>query len=203
MDIVVTGFGYYGGYWNNPSGEIARLLDGVLINNFRVRGFVLPVSFNKARVILREILESFKPKLVLGLGLNPSTRMVDLELASVNKAFFTQPDVDGFTAKYIDVEGGGPSILYTTLPVEKILVECREKRLLPLRPSLSTGLFLCNTIAYIIMKYGVERNVPAGFLHIPPSTINQLRRETGFGLPLQDILDTVRCVLEVSTSGLN
>jgi pyrrolidone-carboxylate peptidase len=48
------------------------------------------------------------------------------------------------------------------------------------------------------MKYGVEKGVPAGFLHIPPSTVNLMRGETDYGVPLDTIVETVKCVLEVA-----
>ena len=83
----------------------------------RVRGLVLQASFKAVRGALREALHATRPALVVGLGLNPSTRTVDVELAAVNRAFFTQPDVDGYVASYEEVESGGPFTVYTTLPV--------------------------------------------------------------------------------------
>ena len=109
MEALVVGFSYYGGYWSNPSGEVARALDGYVVGGLRVRGLVLPVSFKAVREALREALYATRPALVVGLGLNPSTRTVDIELAAVNRAFFTQPDVDGYVANYEEVESGGLS----------------------------------------------------------------------------------------------
>jgi len=198
LEALVVGFSYYGGYWSNPSGEVARALDGYVVGGLRVRSLVLPVSFKVVREALREALHATRPALVVGLGLNPSTRTVDIELAAVNRAFFTQPDVDGYVADYEEVESGGPFTVYTTLPVREIIGECRARRGLPVKPSLSTGLYLCNVAAYLIMRYGLEMRVPAGFLHVPPSTTNYLRRETSHGLPLQDIVESTLCVIEVA-----
>jgi pyroglutamyl-peptidase len=202
VDIVITGFNYYSSYWNNPSGELARALDGSIINSYRVKGFVLAVSLKNAVSKMKEILSTTKPKLIIGMGLNPATRFVDIELVSVNQTYFTQPDVDGNIVRLQKILDTGPQVAYTTLPLEKIMCECSEKKLLPIKPSVSIGLYLCNVVAYMIMTYGVEKKIPAGFIHLSPTTINLLRRETGHGIPFSEILEAVKCIIEVSTSDI-
>jgi pyroglutamyl-peptidase len=198
LKALVAGFSYYGGYWNNPSGEVARRLDGVVVEGLRVRGLVLPVSFRAVKAVLREALYTTRPIVVIGLGLNPVTHTVDVELVAVNRAFFTQPDIEGYVANYEAIDSEGPLVAYTTLPVQEILEECRVKRGLPVKPSLHTGLYLCNTAAYLIMRYGLESKALAGFIHLPPSTINYLRGETSHGIPLQELIESTECILEVS-----
>jgi pyroglutamyl-peptidase len=202
VDIVITGFNYYSSYWNNPSGELARALDGSIINSYRVKGFVPTVSLKNAVSRMKEILSTTKPKLVIGMGLNPATRFVDIELVSVNQTYFTQPDVDGNIVRLQKILDTGPQIAYSTLPLEGIMRECSEKKSLPIKPSVSIGLYLCNVVAYMIMTYGVEKKIPAGFIHLPPTTINLLRRETEHGIPFSEILEAVKCIIEDSTSGM-
>ncbi|MEM2170948.1 MAG: hypothetical protein QXU03_04220 [Desulfurococcaceae archaeon] len=196
---LITGYSYYGKYWFNPSGEVAKLLDGSEISVYRVKSLVLPASFNSARSTLQKVLEELKPDFVLGLGLAPLARMLEVELVAVNYVYFTQPDVNGVKAELEKIDPRGPPVVYTTLPVEAVVKKCKSQRGYPIKPSLSTGLYLCNVAAYMIMRYGLERRVPAGFVHIPPSTVNMLRRESEFGTPLEEIADTVKCIVEAST----
>lgn len=194
---LVVGFNYFDNFWHNPSGEVAKLFDNKTIGRFRVLSYVLPVSLKTVRELLPRIIQRTQPSMVLGLGLAPLNKDLILELVAVNKAYFTKSDVNGYIAKYEDVLEGEPLIVHTTLPVEQIIKECTIKRNLPIRPGLGIGLYLCNTVAYIIMRYGVLNGIPAGFIHIPPSTVNLLRKESEHGMPLDYIYETVFCVIEV------
>lgn len=196
--ILLTGYSYYSKYWFNPSGEVARILDGTLIDGYRVISRVFPVSFKTVVTELSKLLEELKPRVVLSLGLDPRARQVQVELVAVNYVYSELRDVDGTELKFNQITPGGPLVVHTTLPVREIIEVCSEKKLLPIRPSLSTGLFLCNVAGYLVMKYGAERGVPAGFLHIPPSTINMLRGETEYGVPLETVVESVKCILEVA-----
>ncbi|MCC6053303.1 MAG: hypothetical protein LM569_03800 [Desulfurococcaceae archaeon] len=196
--ILLTGYSYYSKYWFNPSGEVARALDGAVINGYRVVSRVFPVSFRVVISELPRLLEELKPRVALGLGLDPRARQVQVELAAVNYAHSEVSDVDGTKLDFREIIPGDLRVVYSTLPVREVIEICGARRLLPVRPSLGTGLFLCNVAGYLLMKYGVEKGVPAGFLHIPPSTVNLMRGETDYGVPLGTIVETVKCVLEVA-----
>lgn len=195
--LLLTGFTFFDRYWHNPSGEIARRLDGAEINGYRVKSLILPVSYVKAKRMLLEHLEKEKPDAVIGLGLAPTAKSVNIELAAVNRAYFTSPDVDSYVARYVEILEGGYTIVFTTLPVERIVSKC-SSTMPPVRPSLSTGLYLCNVVAYLAMNYGRKNEKLAGFLHIPPSTVNVLKGESEHGYPEDVILEAVKCVIEAS-----
>jgi len=196
--ILLTGYSYYSKYWFNPSSEVARVLDRAVINGYRVVSRVLPVSFRVVVSELPRLLEELKPGIALGLGLDPRARQVQVELAAVNYVYSEVSDVDGAKLDFREIVPGSPRVVHSTLPVGEIVEKCGARRLLPVRPSLGTGLFLCNVAGYLLMKYGVEKGVPAGFLHIPPSTVNLMRGETDYGVPLDTIVETVKCILEVA-----
>jgi pyroglutamyl-peptidase len=196
--ILLTGYSYYSKYWFNPSSEVASVLDGAVINGYRVVSRVFPVSFRVVVSELPRLLEELKPRIALGLGLDPRARQVQVELAAVNYVYSEVSDVDGAKLNFREIVPGSPRVVYSTLPVREIVEKCGARRLLPVRPSLGTGLFLCNVAGYLLMKHGVEKGVPAGFLHIPPSTVNLMRGETDYGVPLDTIVETVKCILEVA-----
>lgn len=200
--VLVTGFGYYGKYWFNPSGEVAQLLSGREVRGYTIVSHVMPVSIRVVRSELPRILEELSPRLIIGLGLAPEATELSLELAAVNAAYFPKGDIESYRADYEPVVEGGSFVAYTTLPIKHILSECRDKKLLPLRPSLSTGLYLCNAAAYIIMSYGLKHNALAGFVHVPPSTVNYLRGESSHGVPLTTIAEAVECIIDASLQWL-
>lgn len=200
--VAITGFNYYDKYWFNPSGEAARMLDGSEIRGFTIKAFILPVSLRFVRERLPALLNDLKPSIAIGLGLAPSTRESIVELASINRVSF-QKDVDNYSVLYDEIIPGSPTVVQSTLPIDRILQKCRLEKDLRIKPGFGAGLFLCNVAAYIIMKYGVDNNIPAGFIHIPPSTINMLRRETEHGVPLNEIIDSVKCVIEATIESLN
>ncbi|MCE4621131.1 MAG: hypothetical protein F7B95_01660 [Desulfurococcales archaeon] len=168
--VLVTGFSYYGVYPYNPSGDLAEKLDGTVVEGFKVIGRVLPVSFRRALGILDELLKEYRPAVAVGLGLHPRATAVLLELAGVNLAHFERPDVNGFRARLEAIDDGGPQVLYTGLPVDRVHSACNEGLQLRIRPSVTIGTYLCNAVGYKIMRYGSLSGAVAGFLHVPPTT---------------------------------
>lgn len=45
--ILLTGFTFFNKYFLNPSEEVVKALDKVIIKNYRVVSAILPVSFKK------------------------------------------------------------------------------------------------------------------------------------------------------------
>ncbi len=200
--ILVSGFSYYGRYVYNVSGQVAEDLDGTTIRGFRVVGTVLPVSLRRALPMLRKLLEEYRPVLVVSTGLHPAANAVLIELAAANTAYFSSPDVEGYRARLEPLEPEGPPVAYTGLPVRRIVEECAEARGLKLRPSVSIGTYLCNAVGYTVMSYSSRTGVPGGFLHLPPSTDTAMRLGLRNMLPYREILEAVRCVVEVSAETL-
>jgi pyroglutamyl-peptidase len=93
--ILLTGYSSYSKYWFNPSSEVARVLDRAVINEYRVVSRVLPVSFRVVVSELPRLLEELKPRIALGLGLDPRARQVQVELAAVNYVYSEVSDVEG------------------------------------------------------------------------------------------------------------
>jgi len=200
--ILITGFNYFDKYWFNPSGEVAKLLNDYEIWGFRVKSVVLPVSLKYVKQYLPMLLNDLKPLIAIGLGLAPLARECLVELASVNRASF-QKDNENYCTLYEEILPDSPFVVSTTLPIYRILHKCRLEKGLPIKPGFGTGLFLCNAVAYILMKYGVDNNLPSGFIHIPPSTINMLRGETQHGVSLNEIVECVKCVIEATIEDFN
>src|SRR3990172_3267415 len=92
---LVTGFAGYGGRGRNPSGEVARALEGRKMAGLEVAGRILPVSYARLQSGLQSLLDELNPRLVLCLGLWPGEATIRLERIGINIANFEIPDNEG------------------------------------------------------------------------------------------------------------
>src|SRR5258708_37440410 len=112
---VVTGFEPYGGGRVNPSAEVAKALDGTVIDGFIITGAILPVSHRRLRERLEEILAGLRPAVVISLGLASGEMMIRLERFGLNLLDFEIADNDGSRLADPPVEGEGEAALRASL----------------------------------------------------------------------------------------
>jgi pyroglutamyl-peptidase len=166
--VLVTGFAGYGGRGLNPSGEIARALDGREILSYRVRGQVLPVSYASLRQALQSLLDELQPRAVICLGLWPGEATIRLERIGINVADFEIPDNEGTYLTDVAINADGARAAYSTLPLREI-ESSLLKAGIPAHISATAGTFLCNATLYNILSMAQAIRVPplAGFIHVP------------------------------------
>jgi pyroglutamyl-peptidase len=179
--VVVTGFEPYGGGRVNPSAEVAKALDGTVIEGFSITGAILPVSHRRLRERLEEILTGLRPAVVISLGLAPGEMMIRLERFGLNLLDFEIADNDGSRLADTPIEANGETAMRANLPlraIERALLEAN----IPARLSSTAGTFLCNATLYGLMRLIAER-WPAtlgGFIHLPylPEQVASLLAES-------------------------
>ena len=197
--ILLTGFSFFNKYFYNTSEEVAGILDGWRINDkYIVRSHVLPVSLEKLRELYPKIVGEEEPAMILSLGLAPRLGEVALELVAYNAAYYDTPDVEGYRAGLEPIIEGGVNALETRLPVKRIVEQCRYGEMLPIRPSVSIGTYLCNAAGYLAHLYSAKLGVPGGFLHLPPHTDLALKAGLSSHRALWEIVETVRCVIKAA-----
>jgi pyrrolidone-carboxylate peptidase len=190
-----TGFRKY--QWN-PAEAVAERLNGRRVAGCIVESHVMPVSLSALRKIVPKLLETVDPAMALGVGLAPSARSALLELAAANYAYFEVEDEGGYKSSGEEVEPGGPRVVHTTIPVEAVMSECKSRRGLPLRPSVTIGTYLCGALGYMLMRWGIEAGRPAGFIHVPPDTGLAMKLGLSNYISLRDAVDSVECILEAT-----
>ncbi|MEE8204221.1 MAG: pyroglutamyl-peptidase I [Alphaproteobacteria bacterium] len=166
---LVTGFEPYGGRGSNPSGEVARRLDGSEIDGVAVVGRTFPVSFRVLAQAIEQALAELDPVAVIGVGLWPGEATIRIERVAINVADFEIPDNDGELLVDQPLEQTPATARMATLPLRDI-----ERALLaagiPALISSSAGTFLCNATMFTSLG-GLEKNgrdgVPCGFIHVP------------------------------------
>jgi pyroglutamyl-peptidase len=196
MKILVTGFEPFGSWQRNPSGEVARHLDGTTIIDAEIMGIVLPVSYKRAAAPLIAAIDEHQPDVVLNLGQGAAVG-VRVERIAVNRC--TAPkggDNDGYEPHGELIVPNGPETYASTLPVNEI-VDLLTNVKFHAAPSDSAGEFLCNFVMYTTLHHIAIHQLPirAGFIHASP-----LREEVpdltgGKGMRLKKWIDFTESIL--------
>lgn len=166
--VLVTGFEPFGGMEENPSLLAAMELDGRSVGGRSVIGRCLPVSMQRIRQALADILDELSPVAVIALGLATGEAALRLERVGVNLADFDIADNDGRRLADLPVSHDGPPARLSTLPLARIADALLDAGI-PATLSSSAGTYLCNAGLYCLLEMLEERGggVPAGFVHMP------------------------------------
>jgi len=207
MVVLVTGFEPYGRENYNPSGEIAKAMDGSTIMGEDVVGVVLPVSYVRVRGLLEGYISRLKPRVLLSLGLAPRSSFIRVERVALN-VMDSGPDNDGFSPVDEPIIPGGPAAYFSTLPIKAIVKRLLESGI-PAAVSNSAGTYLCNCVMYLGLHFMKAFNINgrAGFMHIPYTleqaavkVIGEVRGEPPPSMAFNEVLRAVKLALEVSLS---
>lgn len=187
-DPVVTGFGPFDQYAFNASGNIAHRLHGrLLYDGRRIRGYQLPVSWERAPTSLTAIRELRQAPLLLMLGIAPAD-VVRLETQAVNQAD-SIADIDGASP----VTGscliaGAPDTVRTKSNLRPLLRGLRSQSLFPVCLSRDAGRYLCNAIYFLAAFQRLAPEVV--FLHVP------IMNKANDDHALQTLTDAIQRALE-------
>jgi pyroglutamyl-peptidase len=191
--ILLTGFEPFDGDTVNPSGEVAKQLDGRVIADCVVRSVILPVQHEAARAVVAPLLEAPGLVAVVHLGLAGGRARISLERVAVNVMDYSRPDAHGQVLRDVACVEDGPPAYFSTLPLRDMLTALNEEGL-PAMISNTAGTYLCNDISYTTLHAVDERAlaIPIGFIHLPflPSMVASHDREE----PSMDVAMMTRAV---------
>jgi len=195
--VLLTGFEPFGGDPLNPSGEIARQLDGMEIEGHRVCGAVLPCVFGRSATELKRLIKRHRPALVICLGLANGRSEITPERVAINVDDARIPDNAGRQPVDRPIVRRGPAAYWSTLPVKAIVAELRGQRV-PAAVSQTAGTFVCNHVFYVLMhelaRWRTKRR--GGFIHIPTQTEQAKKGQSS--LPLRAMRDAVMTAILIS-----
>ncbi len=170
--ILLPGFRPFVGRTANVSGDIARALDGLTLDDLVVSGLVLPVEWGFPEEILIAQISEFERQgrsllAILSLGEGAGDR-VRVEERARNGRRPGQKDEGGRTPEQIgrEIVPGGPD--EHASPLAPVLLNALEMAAIPCAVSQNAGQFLCEETLYTTLRLTEGRGVPAGFLHLPP-----------------------------------
>ena len=166
--LLLTGFEPFLDVSLNPSGEVARRLDGASLGpGVSVVGQVLPVSFGRAPAMLEAALGAFEADAlaVVSLGVH---RGAAFRLEERARAVFEseQPDNDG--ARGGSIRLPGPPERRPRVDLDACEGWLRRAGAAEVVRSDDAGGYLCERIFRAGLDLAEPLGVPALFLHVPP-----------------------------------
>lgn len=166
MRAMVTGFGPFQGFDENPSQVGVERLSGLGLQGLETR--TLTVSNEAADAEVREIFRD-PPDLLLLCGVAGNREWVSVERVAINVDDFRIPDVAGEQVEDMPVVEGGPVAYLSTLPIKDLVGDLKEAGL-DGRISNTAGTYLCNHVMYLALHLAAEAGggTRVGFLHVPP-----------------------------------
>ncbi len=155
--VLITGFEPFGGETLNPSWEVVKQLDGMIIDNCRVVARQLPCVFGESLEVLNAAIDALQPSVVLAIGQAGGRVDVTVERVAINVDDARIPDNSGQQPVDAPVIEGGPAAWFSTLPVKAMVAAIREAGI-PASVSQTAGTFVCNHVMYgLLNKLGVAQ----------------------------------------------
>lgn len=158
MTVLLTGFEPFDGAATNSSWEAVRRVEGVVPG-------LLPVEFDRAPVVLAELIAEHRPDVVIAVRLADGRTAITPERIAVNIADARIPDNAGAQPREQPLDPDGPAAYFSRLPVRAI-AEAIAAEGIPAQVSLSAGAFVCNAVMYRLLAT-VGPGIRAGFIHVP------------------------------------
>lgn len=157
----MTGFGPYGNFATNLSGEIVKKFS-CNYEEFSVVKKIIPVSWKRSIKTYERLLSGLasKPKLVILLGIH-SSKMFHLERIGWN--FKIGGDID-YKFKFGPIKVYSPPWIKTMLKLNDIYSVVEDKRRVAI--SHFAGYYLCNYLYYLAL-YLSNKEYPVVFIHVP------------------------------------
>ena len=189
--ILLTGFEKFHTASSNPTQAIVEHLER---SNFPgLVTAVLPVEFSRSWQILKELIDSNNPKIVIALGQAEGRSQITPEKIAINLDNARIPDNAGNSPVNQPIVNGGADGLFSTLPID-LYVEKLKQADIPASISYSAGTYVCNHLFYALQNYCKDKEIQSGFIHVPlvESQANEFP-----GLPTMPLETMVKAIKEI------
>lgn len=177
--ILISGFEPFGGLDRNNSEDTVLLIPDE-IGSIAVEKVILPVEYGRCADILIERAELTRPDAVICTGVAQKRSSLCFEYAAINIMDSASADNAGKVMSGVVIEEEGDSVLYTSLPLERMLGATSAAGV-PSSVSFDAGTYVCNNLFYKLMyeiKYSDLCRF-GGFIHFPRASVCSPERLAG------------------------
>ena len=188
--LLITGFDPFGEEKINPAWEAVKQLPD-RVGEYELCKLEIPTIFGRAAEAVLEKAESFRPDVILCIGLAGGRSAVTPERIAVNIRDAKIADNAGNCPKGAFVDPDGPAAIFATVPVTE-MAEAICAAGLPGMVSNSAGAFVCNDTLYLLLRHYEGTPVKVGFIHVP-----YLPEQGSPSLPLTDTVRALIAAIEV------
>ncbi len=195
--VLITAFEAFNDEVMNPTEAVLAELPEFLFDA-RVIKVTLPVVYDKVFETLEPFIKKHEPKLILMMGLAAGRSQINLERVAINMNDAQTKDNLGNIKHFDIIDKNGPDGIFTTLPLEKIVMRTRKKKL-PVTISNTAGTYVCNHLMYKTLLYVKEHfpNTKAGFIHMPFVPEQVLDKPNTPCLDKRYMIDTMTTIMDV------
>ena len=120
-NILLTGFGPFGGELINPALEAIKQLEGQIINNCTIVTRELPVVRYESIQLITRFIKEINPILVIAVGQAGGRPDITFERVAVNVDDFSIPDNAGLQPVDEKIFKDAPTAYFSTLPIKKMV----------------------------------------------------------------------------------
>ncbi|KGR74011.1 pyroglutamyl-peptidase I [Ureibacillus sinduriensis] len=193
--ILLTGFEPFLNYKINPTMQVVDALNGKIMGGYEICSRIMSVDFQEASNQLENYINEVEPDIIISLGLAGGRYKITPERIAINMKD-GEPDNHGHAPIDEKIDENGVDAYLTNLPIRK-MVERLNKEGYPAEISNSAGTYLCNNIMYEGLAFAKQqRNVLAGFIHIPASFELAILHGKIPGWNVRDLIDGVQLCIE-------
>lgn len=195
MKLLLTGFEPFGQESVNPSWEAVKIFPDML-DDIEVVKTRLPVTFKGSALMLEQVIDEFRPDVVLCLGQGSGRSEVGIERVAINMADSKKPDNDGYNPEEMPIHADAPNAYFSNLPV-KHLVETLHEAGIPAVVSNSAGTYVCNSVFYTALHL-VHNKYPdmrAGFVHIPYLPFQVVGKKQEPSMAIETVMLALKTIL--------
>ncbi len=200
--LLVTGFEPFGSDDFNPSGEVAKRLDGKEVGECRVQSRILPVEWGTVKKVLTGLVDDLDPVVVLSLGLAGGSPSISVEKVAVNYTAEAK-DNAGKIPEERAICRDGADAYFATIPAEKIVSRLVQTKI-PARLTFSAGTYLCNYAFYTAACHvkTAGKRAKVGFVHVPATPEMVAGKTPRPSMNLDTVCDAVLSALETTVETL-
>ena len=189
--ILITGFEKFHIATSNSTEAIINELAKAEIPGIITA--VLPVEFGRSWQILKELIETHKPEIVISLGQAEGRSQITPEKIAINLDNARIPDNAGNSPLNKMILNGAPNEIFSTLPIEDY-VETLKAAGIPASISFSAGTYVCNHLFYLLQHYCQDKEIKSGFIHVP---LMESQASEFPGLPTLPLETLVKAIKEI------